>query len=275
MIDIDARAFCDYVNKSSKSLELLEFQGPKSYMDMETVLNSLKPLKKLKTLSMASEMCKPSERQVSLSQPLPNSSVRDLWIRLSCINSLELVDLFFQNMSNLHISASGRIDMRRWSNHLFLPEYKHFSSVTSFELLANYATPSCPINLLSVFTVFPNLEELKINDCDCGGDSTLAGLEDINEPLPLIESMKKLEVTGIIRDLSLLLRMPNLEYFKYETWTISNGTWIQFEIDGDVQRYLPKNCKIEVSKNHERLRSMATPDSVASFDYLLGSNNLI
>ena len=94
------------------------------------------------------------------------------------------------------------------------------------------------INIISITSVFPNLEELKINDCDCGGDSSLSDIQSINSPLPLIESMKKFEVTGIVRDLSLLLRMPNLEYFRYETCTISNGQWMKWPFTNEeIIRY--------------------------------------
>ena len=81
------------------------------YPDMEIFLNTFKILPSLKTFIMTSDMCKPTERVVSESEPLPNSSVKDLWIRLNTLNSLEIIDIYFLRLTKIHISSTGRIDM--------------------------------------------------------------------------------------------------------------------------------------------------------------------
>ena len=83
------------------------------YPDMEIFLNTFKILPSLKTFIMTSDMCKPTERVVSESEPLPNSSVKDLWIRLNTLNSLEIIDIYFLRLTKIHISSTGRIDMVR------------------------------------------------------------------------------------------------------------------------------------------------------------------
>ena len=104
------------------------------------------------------------------------------------------------------------------------------------------------------------------------GDTVLGDIHSLNSSLPLIESMIKFEITGILRDVTLLLRMPNLKYFHFETWAISSGSWTKWPHDvEEIRKYLPKNCQIDIGNNNETLRSMSTPDSVVSFDLLLGN----
>ena len=104
------------------------------------------------------------------------------------------------------------------------------------------------------------------------GDTLLGDIQSLNSSLPLIKSMIKFEITGILRDVTLLLRMPNLKYFRFETWTISSGSWTKWPHGiEEMKKYLPKNCRMDIGNNNETLRSMSTPDSVVSFDLLLGN----
>ena len=95
---------------------------------------------------------------------------QELWLRLNSMETLSIIDGFFSNLSSIHISSTGTINMKMLSNHNFLPEFQHFKNVTTFEVLANYTAPSDPINLFALFQIFPNLQEVKISDCDCTGE---------------------------------------------------------------------------------------------------------
>ena len=168
MLDIEVRAFRDFVDKSSRLLEALEIRGPKNYFDLELTLNSMKNLPLLKILNFTTEIC--SDLKIADDPEMVlNDSVQELWLRLNSINSLSIIDGFFSNLSSIHISSTGNINMKMLSNNNFLPEFQNFKNVRTYEVLANYTAPSEPINLLALFQIFPNLQEVKISDCDCTG----------------------------------------------------------------------------------------------------------
>ena len=96
MLDIEVRAFRDFVDKSSRLLEALEIRGPKNYFDLELTLNSMKNLPLLKILNFTTEIC--SDLKIADDPEMVlNNSVQELWLRLNSINSLSIIDGSFIN----------------------------------------------------------------------------------------------------------------------------------------------------------------------------------